>query len=85
MSIGTWSFLYDVFPYSFGAYTVKDLIMKLVVYLVVGAVIGVLLKILAKMPVVGLISKIVGGLVELYVLIGVIVLIYNYITLANAF
>ena len=67
------------FPISFKYLdTVKDLIIGIVIYLVAGAVAGVLLGILGAIPIIGLIFRIVGGLIGLYVFAGIVIQILLY-------
>ena len=67
------------FPFSFKA---KDgigaLIINVIIYLVIGALIGIAIGILAKVPLVGWIVGICGGLVDLYIFIGIILSILDY-------
>lgn len=75
------------FPYSFGASEVKDLVIKIIVYIVAafiaGAVLAVAGAITGWIPVlgglIGLVLSIVGGVVELYVLIGIVLLVLDYL------
>ena len=63
------------FPYSFGVKDLGDFIVKLIVYVVVGAVAGILIGLLAGIPVVGFLFGLAGGLVDLYVTIGIVLTI----------
>ncbi len=67
------------FPYSFSAKDVTDLVIKIIVYVVCGAVVGALIGILASIPVLGIIFGIVGGLADLYALIGIVLVILDYL------
>ena len=72
--------LKKIFPYSFKAKKdIAALIINLLIYIVVGAVVGVLIGILAKIPVLGLIFGLVGGLVDLYVLVGAVLSVLDYL------
>jgi hypothetical protein len=67
--------LKKLFPYSFGIKDTADFIVKLIVYVVAGAIAGILIGVLAGIPIVGLIFSIVGGLVDLYVTVGIVLTI----------
>lgn len=68
-----------LFPYSFGEKkTVGALIVNILIQLLVGAVASVLIGVLAKIPIVGILVWIVGALVDLYVLVGIILSILDY-------
>ena len=71
--------LKKIFPYSFSAKDLANLIIRILVYIVVGAVVGFVIGICAKLPLIGLIIDLLGGLVELYVLAGIIVMVLDYL------
>ena len=71
--------LNKLFPYSFGAKEVKDLVVKIIVYIIAGAIVGVIIGLLAAIPFIGLIFSLIGGLVELYVLIGIVLVVLDYL------
>ena len=71
------------FPFSFrGKKDVAALIINILIYIIVGAVVGFLIGILAKIPVINLITGIVGTIVEIYVIAGIVmfvgILLYNF-------
>ena len=69
-----------LFPFSFGAK--KDLgalIINIVIYLVVGALAGIAIGILAKLPIIGIIVGVLGGIVYLYVAVGIVLSILDYL------
>ena len=71
--------LKKIFPYSFKAKKdVAALIINILVYLVAGFIAGLLIVILAKVPIVGIIIGICGGLVDLYVVVGIIISVLDY-------
>lgn len=70
--------LKKVFPYSFGVKDLTDMIVKIVVYVVVGAVAGVLIGLLAKLPIIGFIIGAVGGLIDLYCTVGIVLAILDH-------
>ena len=61
-----------LFPGAFKAKDIKSLIIAILIYIVVGAVAGFVIGLLSAIPLLGLIFRILGTLVELYVLLGVI-------------
>jgi len=67
------------FPYSFGAADVTALVIKIIVYVVVAAVVSIVIKLLAWIPVLGWIIGILGGLVDLYILIGIVLVVLDYL------
>ncbi len=70
--------LKKIFPLSFGAKEVAELVIKIIIYVVVGAIIGVAIGLLAKIPVINLVTGIVGALVEIYVLAGIVITFLDY-------
>ena len=71
--------LKKLFPYSFKKKgDVGALIVNILIQLLIGAVATVLISILAKLPIIGIIISLVGGLVNLYVLAGIIISILDY-------
>ena len=71
--------LKKIFPLSFKYIKdVPNLIIGIVLYLVAGIVGGVLLGIAGLIPVVGIVVRIFGGLLDLYVLVGIIILLLVY-------
>ena len=72
--------LKKLFPFSFkNKEGIGALIVNVIIYLVVGALAGIAIGILAKVPIVGWIVGICGGLVDLYVVIGIILSILDYL------
>lgn len=57
---------------------VTSLVVQLVIFVVVCAVVGALIALLAKIPVLGILFGIVGGLLELYALIGIVLSVLVY-------
>ncbi len=71
--------LKKVFPYSFTEK--KDLasaIILAVIHLVVGLVVGWIIFLLAKIPVLGIIIGLLGGIVDLYVLVAIVLLFLDF-------
>lgn len=71
--------LKKLFPYSFTKKKgLGDLIVNILIYILVGFLGGVLIGVLGKIAVIGFLFKIVGGLIDLYVLVGVILSVLDY-------
>lgn len=71
--------LTKLFPFSFQPKAdMTALVINVVIYVVVAAVIGFVLAIIKKIPIVGLIPKIICSLVELYVVIGIVLSVLDY-------
>ena len=72
--------LKKVFPYSFKAKDgVAGLIINILVYLVAGFVAGALIAICAKLPIINIVAGLVGGLVDLYVVAGIVISVLDYL------
>ena len=71
-------FLKTVFPFSFPPVDVRAFIITLVIYAVVGAAAGLVIGLLSKLWLIGWIFSLVGGLVDLYVLVGIILTVLSY-------
>ncbi len=67
------------FPLSFGVKDLGNLIVKVLIYLVVGIIAGFAIGILAGIPVINLLTGILGTLVDLYCVVGIIVAILDYL------
>ncbi len=66
------------FPFSFGVKDVANLIVKILIYIVAGAVIGFVIGILSNIPIVNLVTGIVGTLVEIYITAGIVIAILDF-------
>lgn len=60
------------FPWSFKAIEVKDLVISIIIYIVIGVVGGLIISLLSWIPIIGWLLGLVGGLLDLYTLIGII-------------
>lgn len=67
------------FPLSFGSKDVANLVVKALIYLVVGIIAGFAIGILANIPVINLVTGLVGTLVELYCVVGIVIAILDYL------
>lgn len=70
--------LRQIFARSFGVDTTGSLITTVLTYLIIGGILGLIIKIIGHLPFIGLVTWILGGIVELYVLIGVILALLHY-------
>lgn len=71
------------FPYSFGAKSVVNMLVKILLYIIVGAIIGAVIGIFGKIPLIGILASIVGWIVELYVFVGVVLTILNFLKIVK--
>ncbi len=75
------SFLKSLWPTPFrvGKGNVVSFLIQLVIFIVICAVVGWLISLLAGIPVIGVIFSILGGLMELYGLVGIVLCILRLI------
>lgn len=66
------------FPYSFGVKDLTDMIVKIIVYVVVGAIASVLIGLLKEIFIIGAIIGALGGLVDLYCTVGIVLAILDH-------
>lgn len=66
------------FPWSFRANDVKSLIISILIYIVIGIVGGLIISLLIWVPLVGWLLGLVGGLLDLYTLVGIILAILEF-------
>ena len=72
-------FLKKVFPYSFQPMKkVSDLVINVLIQFLAAALAGILIGILAKIPLIGLVIAALGGIVDLYCVVGIVLSILNY-------
>lgn len=69
-------------------FTIKEkdftsFIIQLLVFVVICAVVGILIGVLAKIAIIGIIFSIIGGLMELYGLIGIILCVLKFLGLVK--
>ena len=68
------------FPFSFAKKNdVTALVISILIQLAVGVVAGVLIGVLAKIPIVGIIAALAGGLVDLYVVVSIVLTVLDYL------
>lgn len=71
-------FLKKWFPWSFRANDVKSLIISILIYIAIGIVGGLIISLLIWVPLVGWLLGLVGGLLDLYTLVGIILAILEF-------
>ncbi len=72
--------LKKIFPYSFQPMKkVADLIINVLIQFLIAALAGILIGILVKIPVVGILVALVGGIVDIYFVAGIVFSILNYL------
>ena len=70
--------LKKLFPFSFGAKDISQLLMKIVIHVIVSAIIGLLASLFRSIFIIGIIFHIVSYIVGLYCLIGIVIAILDY-------
>lgn len=66
-------------PFKIEKMNVVSFLIQLIIFVVVCAVVGWLIGILAKIAVIGIIFSILGGLVEIYGLVGIILCVLKFV------
>lgn len=66
-------------PNAFKTNDVVGLIITIIIYLLIGLVLGWLISIVALIPIVNIICGLVGGLLELYVFIGIVLSVLSFL------
>ena len=70
------------FPYSFKAKAdISALAINIVIHIVVGVVVGFILSLIANLPLMGLLTGIVGTIVEAYLFVGIVLSALDYLKL----
>lgn len=69
------------FPLSFGAKDIANLVIRIVIYVVIGFVTGLAIGLLNNLhlPLLGVLTSIIGFVVELYTTGGIVLAILSYI------
>ena len=70
-------------PFKIKDKDVVSFLIQLIIFIVICAVVGFLIGILAKLPIIGIIFSLVGGVVELYGLIGIVLCILKFLGLVK--
>ena len=67
------------FPFSFKEKNdVTALVINVIIYVVVGAVVGLRIGLLAKIPLDGILIGLAGGLIDLYITVGIVLTFLDY-------
>ncbi len=66
-------------PFKIQKGNVVSLVIQLVIFVVLCALVGWLIGLLASTPIIGVIFGIIGGLMELYGLIGIILCVLKFL------
>ncbi|MBO5869859.1 MAG: hypothetical protein J6Q89_03825 [Clostridia bacterium] len=71
--------LKTLWPYAFNQKKdIAALIISIVLQLVAAIIVGFIITILAKIPIVNIIVGLVGGLIDLYFFVGIVLTLLNY-------
>ena len=65
-------------PFKVKEKDIASLVVQLIIFIVACAIAGVLLGVLAKLPVIGFVFGIVGGLLGVYNLVGIVLCILQF-------
>ena len=71
--------LKKVFPHAYKATDLTPFIITLIIYALVAIVGGFVIGLLVKLPIIGIISTLVGSLVSLYALVGIVLSILVFV------
>lgn len=71
--------LKKIFPLSFGASDVANLIIKILIYVVAGAVFGAIIGFFGGIPLIGMIVSIVCSLIDIYCLAGIVIAVLDFL------
>lgn len=71
-------FLKTWFPFSFRPADARAFVITVLIYLVLGAVGGVLMGLFSYLWLVGWVFKILGSLLDVYVLIGIVLTVLSF-------
>lgn len=66
-------------PNAFKANDVAGLIVTIIVYLLIGIVLGWLISIVSLIPIINIVCGLVGGLIELYVFVGIVLAVLSFL------
>lgn len=70
----------NLFPLSFKwASSLVSMLIGVVIYIVVGAVAGLAIGFIGSIPIIGIIAWVLGLAVDVYVVVGIIVLVLAYL------
>lgn len=67
-----------IFPFSFKAKDSNGLVIAILVYVVIAVIGAILLGLLSKIPFVGIVFGVLGGVVDLYAVAGIVFAVLDY-------
>lgn len=70
-------------PFTIREKDFTSFLIQLLIFVVICAVVGILIAVLAKIPIIGILFSIAGGLMELYGLIGIILCVLKFMGLVK--
>lgn len=70
-------------PFKIKEKDVVSFVVQLIIFVVICAVVGFLIGILAGIPIIGIIFSILGGLMELYGFVGIVLCILKFLDLVK--
>ena len=74
------NFLKTVFPLSFRFNNnLVRMIIGIIAYAIVGAVVGWAISIVVKLPIISIFGGLLGGLLEIYVVAGIVLLVLSWL------
>lgn len=71
-------FLKKIWPFSFDTENVNNLILKAIIYTVIAVIMAVVMSTLKSVPIIGILFAIIGTIVELYTVIGLVLLFLTF-------
>ena len=66
-------------PFNIKKGNLASFLIQLIIFIVITAVVGVLIGVLSGVPIVGILFWIVGGLMEIYTIVGIVLCILNFL------
>jgi len=67
-----------IFPFSFKAKDSNGLVIAILIYVVIAVIGAILLGLLSKIPFVGIVFGVLGGVVDLYAVAGIVFAVLDY-------
>lgn len=67
-----------IFPFSFKAKDSNGLVVAILIYVVIAVIGAILLGLLSKIPFVGIVFGVLGGVVDLYAVAGIVFAVLDY-------
>ena len=67
------------FPHAFKATNLTAFIITLIVYILIDVVCGFVIGLLSAIPLLGIIFRIIGWVVDVYCLVGIVLVVLDYL------